>query len=745
MRRVILLASMLTILLQPVGWAELVFKEHVLNVSGSPDETVEVPYTVVNSGETAENGFVLRPEKSMDALPEVSGTLNDQPAYAVDLSAMTPGWYSIPVGLYKSATGAKQDELEVNLLVINPEGPQSRSEAASMAQTIADETTESDFSDADGLISHVTQKATDLLGVEPELKSIDRPILKKIISGALETINNAESVEDEQSARQELDKILEEKFGGNSFRDVYAYDFLRRLGTEHWQNGNYREARRCYEQALPFLSDEPKWVLNTLSSMADTYLASLPDHADPIHTLAALQKHRQTLLRYFEYLPDETDEQGWKVYSSIASRNFWHFTRFLKYDNYRERFFRQTLTAAEKSRQLRDTAVAQRRYRRISAWELTHVKIEARGPDGNLLPASFTLTNVSPDTLYPRSDKRPDDTRTGRKAQGEWTLPVYAGHTYTLSVRAKVPGTDAYKVTMEQFEPQPGQHRIVRGPSSVESGTGDSAEQELLTFEFSPELHPVKEPSITIPASDGAGNVAHTFTISRREVRCEAFAAFLNDRDADGALSVSENEVSLSSGEPVCRLAEELSYDSSAEAGQRFSVSEDRRWHPARLVSWYGAAAYCNWKSREENLQPVYDSSTWEPSGEAGGYRLPTEAEWTKAATWNPQTERRTRYVNGRNTVEPEHANYLHENAPRDTMEAVSFPGVETPYGLHDTAGNVWEWSQTPLPDTDEQVYTVLGGSWASLRVDLQSGKSSAFRPEHMLPTVGFRIVKAAE
>ena len=166
--------------------------------------------------------------------------------------------------------------------------------------------------------------------------------------------------------------------------------------------------------------------------------------------------------------------------------------------------------------------------------------------------------------------------------------------------------------------------------------------------------------------------------------------------------------------------------------------------HPVTFVGWQAAMAYAKW----------------------AGKRLPTEAEWERAARGGLVGNK---YPHG-NTITPADANY-NKNVS-DTTAVKHYPA--NPYGLYDMAGNVWEWcldeydsnfystfpqdgvARNPLSGANsvEELLTnfadtesdrvLRSGAWSSLeqlvRVATRSGKS----PMDVNEIIGFRCVRAA-
>jgi formylglycine-generating enzyme required for sulfatase activity len=167
---------------------------------------------------------------------------------------------------------------------------------------------------------------------------------------------------------------------------------------------------------------------------------------------------------------------------------------------------------------------------------------------------------------------------------------------------------------------------------------------------------------------------------------------------------------------------------------------------PVLGVNWDGAVAYCNWISRTTGKK----------------YRLPTEAEWEKAARGTDQR----RYPWG-NTIDHSYANYVGAQTFDTGMEVGTFDGKmhgtlqthdgSSPYGAADMAGNVMEWCSdwyssnyyqfSPLKNPQGPAtgaYKVLrGGTFFEEPFDLRTYARSAAWPSlqsHRM--IGFRPVR---
>lgn len=97
--------------------------------------------------------------------------------------------------------------------------------------------------------------------------------------------------------------------------------------------------------------------------------------------------------------------------------------------------------------------------------------------------------------------------------------------------------------------------------------------------------------------------------------------------------------------------------------------------HPVVYVRWEQAASYCNWLA-EETGWPV---------------ALPTEAQWEKAAAWDPESERHQLYPWGDEAPTAELAN-INVSGIGGTAPVGSYPEGASYYSVMDLAGNVWEW-----------------------------------------------------
>jgi serine/threonine protein kinase len=97
--------------------------------------------------------------------------------------------------------------------------------------------------------------------------------------------------------------------------------------------------------------------------------------------------------------------------------------------------------------------------------------------------------------------------------------------------------------------------------------------------------------------------------------------------------------------------------------------------HPVVYVRWEHAEAYCAW---------LADETGW-------AVALPTEAQWEKAAAWDPQAQHHRLYPWGDQPPTTDLAN-LSASGLNKTTPVGSYPDGASFYGALDLAGNVWEW-----------------------------------------------------
>lgn len=169
--------------------------------------------------------------------------------------------------------------------------------------------------------------------------------------------------------------------------------------------------------------------------------------------------------------------------------------------------------------------------------------------------------------------------------------------------------------------------------------------------------------------------------------------------------------------------------------------------YPVIFVNWYDADTFCRWRDA----------------------RMPSEAEWEKAAGYDPTQEIKLRYPWG-DAFNGQRLNYCDTNCSlgqrdtayddkyQDTAPVGSYPDGRSPIGLYDMSGNVMEWvgdwygfryyeeaSETnPLGPLEGDFKVIRGGSWLSAEDEVNDTGRTSFDPTVSRANLGFRCAMNA-
>jgi len=232
----------------------------------------------------------------------------------------------------------------------------------------------------------------------------------------------------------------------------------------------------------------------------------------------------------------------------------------------------------------------------------------------------------------------------------------------------------------------------------------------------------------------GLLTINYDIITSKFEVTHEEYISFLNSVEVDKEGYYKGKEIiNLDNHQCAVEYDEENDIFYFEGSDRAESVTS-----PVIHVSWYGAAAYSNFLSRQFGLNPAYDLDVWElrdNPDQVAGFRLPTEAEWGFLAHGGLKGQL-TDYA-GSDDID-EVAWY------KDNSGEIVHPVAQkksNELGLYDMSGNAAEWTGESLGPYRK----TMGGSMTSAERGCKIAQTANGNPEDGYADVGFRLIRVSE
>ncbi|GAB0110889.1 formylglycine-generating enzyme family protein [Pseudoalteromonas distincta] len=271
---------------------------------------------------------------------------------------------------------------------------------------------------------------------------------------------------------------------------------------------------------------------------------------------------------------------------------------------------------------------------------------------------------------------------------------------------------------------------LVKKSESIAAPTYTSEQPEITTRKISENVNVlnanVETPVVVIPAGkfkmgdingNGLANerpvvekvIANSFAMQSKEVTVGAYEKFISNTGYKTQAEQSKGCAYYLNGEPVW----------DTDLNWRNPGYEQSNDYPAVCLTFNDAKAYAEWLSGQTGQQ----------------FRLPSEVEWEYAARAGTETEYPWGNEIGKNLANCGWCGSEWSNKRAAPVGSFS-PNA---FGLYDTVGNVWEWTNQELDESD---ISVRGGAWNFAPSLARASTRLILAPDFRANYIGFRLMR---